>query len=131
MQLLLFGLVLVVDQWIKGSVSSAATLNKGVAFGIGREGGGVVLLVLVGFGLLIFLWQLYRSQLRTSWSRYGWALIFAGAVSNLADRVRFGAVVDPIHLASWFPDLNLADVSLFVGVCCIGIELFRSSASHD
>ncbi len=42
-------------------------------------------------------------------------LIFAGAISNLIDRIRLGCVVDYIDLKFW-PVFNLADVYITVGV---------------
>jgi signal peptidase II len=42
------------------------------------------------------------------------ALVFAGAVANVVDRLRRGFVVDFIHLQHW-PVFNLADVFIVVG----------------
>jgi len=41
-----------------------------------------------------------------------------GAVGNLIDRVRLGRVTDFIHFPHW-PNFNVADSSIFVGVAII------------
>ncbi len=56
----------------------------------------------------------------------GETLVIAGAVSNLIDRLYYGAVIDFIHVSfnlNWdFPIFNLADIGIFIGVCYM---LFR------
>ena len=98
--------------------------NQGVAFGLGGDisavfiGATVVLLV----GFLAFLATRGRS---------GWlvwvpaALLLGGALGNLADRVREGAVTDFIDLPLW-PTFNLADVAIVVGVLLLLFDVERS-----
>ena len=98
--------------------------NKGVAFGIGGDISavfiGATIVVLLGF--LVFL---------ASRSRSGWmvwvpaALLIGGALGNLADRVRDGAVTDFIHLPLW-PTFNLADLAIVVGVLLLLLDVERS-----
>ena len=98
--------------------------NEGVAFGIGGDISavfiGATIVVLVGF--LIFL---------ASRSRSGWlvwlpaALLIGGALGNLADRVRDGAVTDFIDLPLW-PTFYLADVAITVGFCGLLLDVERS-----
>jgi signal peptidase II len=98
--------------------------NKGVAFGIGGDISaaliGVTIVVLVG--LLVFL----ATRAHGGW--LVWlpaALLLGGALGNLADRVRDGAVTDFIDLPLW-PTFNLADVSIVVGVLLLLIDVERS-----
>lgn len=54
----------------------------------------------------------------------GFALVFAGAVGNLFDRIVFGAVRDFICLEFInFPIFNVADICLTIGAILIGIWL--------
>lgn len=53
-------------------------------------------------------------------------LIFSGAVSNLADRIRLGCVVDYIDLKFW-PVFNLADVYITIGIIIIVINFIKKS----
>ena len=55
-------------------------------------------------------------------------LIFGGAVGNLIDRARFGAVVDfiDVYYRSWhWPAFNVADSAISVGVVLLALRLLR------
>jgi signal peptidase II len=59
-------------------------------------------------------------------------LIFGGAVGNLIDRARFGAVVDfvDVHYRGWhWPAFNVADSAITVGVALLAIRLLLRPAS--
>jgi len=61
-------------------------------------------------------------------------LIFGGAVGNLIDRARFGAVVDfvDVHWRTWhWPAFNIADSAITVGVVLLALRLLteRSATS--
>jgi signal peptidase II len=98
--------------------------NEGVAFGLGGDISAAfiaaTIVLLVGF--LVFL---------ATRGRGGWmvwlpaALLLGGALGNLADRVRDGAVTDFIDLPLW-PTFNLADVSIVVGVLLLLLDVERS-----
>jgi signal peptidase II len=51
-------------------------------------------------------------------------LVLGGAVGNLADRVRAGAVVDFIDLGIW-PVFNVADIGLTIGIGLLMLEAIR------
>jgi signal peptidase II len=59
-------------------------------------------------------------------------LIFGGAIGNLIDRMRFGAVVDfvDLHFRGYhWPAFNVADSAISVGVALLAFRLlFRPSA---
>jgi len=46
-----------------------------------------------------------------------------GAISNLADRVRLGAVVDFIRVRGWPTDFNIADAGIRIGVVAFVVAL--------
>src|SRR5437899_11015379 len=59
-------------------------------------------------------------------------LIFGGAVGNLIDRARFGAVVDfvDVHYRGWhWPAFNVADSAITVGVALLAIRLLGERTS--
>jgi signal peptidase II len=63
--------------------------------------------------------------------RLSLGLIFGGAVGNLIDRARFGAVVDfvDVHWRTWhWPAFNLADSAISVGVALLALRLLRERA---
>lgn len=50
------------------------------------------------------------------------SLIFAGAFSNLIDRLRFGGVIDFLNLA-YLPAFNLADLYISIGAMLLFLSL--------
>jgi signal peptidase II len=100
--------------------------NKGVAFGLGGDIPAVVIgaTILVLLGLLVFL----AARSRTGWLIWLPAgLLIGGALGNLADRVRDGAVTDFIDLPLW-PTFNLADVAIVAGVLLLLFDVERSES---
>jgi signal peptidase II len=92
------------------------TRNKGVAFGA-LEGGGVLVAVLIGVALVLVLGYFAVNAARPLlWLPVG--MLVGGALGNLADRAREGAVIDFIDPIAW-PAFNLADVSIVVGVAVL------------
>ncbi|HET8975106.1 MAG TPA: signal peptidase II [Solirubrobacterales bacterium] len=90
------------------------TRNKGVAFGM-ADGVSPVLIgatMLLLLGLLVYLGGRGRVGVAI-WLPAG--LLIGGALGNLADRVRDGAVTDFVDLPFW-ATFNLADVAIVAGV---------------
>ena len=94
--------------------------NTGVTFGMFADSaaGAVWALVLIKAGVVAFLgWWLWRSVARLEVVALG--LIIGGALGNIADRLRIGAVVDFLdaHYGGWhWPTFNMADVAIVSGV---------------
>ncbi len=59
--------------------------------------------------------------------------MLGGAVGNLIDRVRLGYVVDFVHVY-WrqhqWPDFNVADSAITVGVTLLVFDILRSSGAR-
>jgi len=98
---------------VLGPLTLTLSHNRGVAFGF-ADGGGLALIVLT-LGVLAFVGALFaRNATRPGmWVAVG--LLAGGALGNLVDRVRNGAVTDFVSLGPW-PPFNLADVAITVGV---------------
>ena len=100
--------------------------NKGVAFGLGGDISAVLIgaTIVVLVGLLVFL----AARAQGGWRVWlPAALLLGGALGNLADRGRDGAVIDFIDLPLW-PTFNLADVSIVVGVLLLLLDVERLGA---
>ncbi|WP_082132068.1 signal peptidase II [Sphingomonas paucimobilis] len=97
-----------------------AGMNRGVAFGLATSTHPLLLVAIaaaISTALAIMI-RRAASRLR----QVGLAAILGGAVGNIADRVRFGAVRDLIdfHWGSWhWPTFNLADSFIFAGLVLI------------
>ena len=91
--------------------------NKGIALSIPLQGWlQIVVILVVLFGGGFFIWKNFDlSQIKYQLIISG---ILGGAIGNLIDRFKHGAVVD--YIAIWkFPVFNFADTCIFVGVCFI------------
>jgi signal peptidase II len=99
-------------------------LNDGAAFSNFR--GSQVVLSLIAFGALIMLGVMaWRTRPEQRLQRVAYALIAGGALGNLIDRLRDGAVTDfvrwRIHEHRW-PIFNVADVALVIGIALLVLE---------
>ena len=99
------------------------TWNPGTAFSLFRALGEASPYIMVGITLVItlmlFLYLVHRAE---SYERVPLIFIIGGALGNLVDRVRFGAVIDflDFHIgAHHWPSFNVADIFI-----CVGIGLF-------
>ncbi len=100
--------------------------NRGVTFGLlgGFGTSGHVVLALVALAVVAALAVWLRRAERLSVA-LALGAIAGGAVGNVADRIRYGAVVDFIHAHafgwSWYV-FNLADAAIVCGVAALVID---------
>jgi signal peptidase II len=89
------------------------TRNTGVAFGA-FQGAGLLVAILIGVSLTLLLgYFVLHRDMPLLWLPVG--LLLGGALGNLADRARDGAVIDFIDPVAW-PAFNLADACIVIGV---------------
>jgi signal peptidase II len=108
--------------------------NTGAAFSFLADASGwqkwifVALAVIVGAGLVTWMSRLKgRRQWLLSCSL---ALILAGAIGNVIDRLRIGHVVDFILVYwnnSYFPAFNVADSAITVGAAFLLLDAWLES----
>jgi signal peptidase II len=92
------------------------TRNTGVAFGA-FQGGGALVAVLIGLSLALLLgYFAFHRERPWLWLPVG--LLLGGALGNLADRAREGAVIDFIDPVGW-PAFNVADTCIVIGVLAL------------
>ncbi|HEV7807636.1 MAG TPA: signal peptidase II [Solirubrobacteraceae bacterium] len=136
----LFAAVVAADQAVKALVTSSLARgeerdvvagiklvnvrNSGVAFGQLQNGGAIVSIV-IAVALLALLAYFVRNGSRP-WIWLPTGLLLGGAVGNIVDRVREGAVVDFVKLPYW-PAFNVADSAITVGVIVLLIVIERGS----
>jgi len=104
----------------------ALVYNPGVTFGLGGGAGPLLLSALaiaIAAGLLVWLRRIDSPLLAVAVGG-----IMGGAVGNVVDRLRFGAVVDfldvyiPGSTLPHWPTFNIADSAIVVGVTLIVID---------
>jgi signal peptidase II len=109
---------------VLGPLTLTLAHNSGVAFGLASGGGA--LLIALSVAALTFVAVLFaRNPARPRmWLAVG--LLAGGAIGNLIDRVRAGAVTDYIDVLSW-PPFNLADVAITLGVLVLVLTYLREA----
>jgi signal peptidase II len=138
-------LVLALDQWTKRMILDrfepyeehillpmldiVRWHNEGAAWSFLSDAGGwqrwffTALGIVVSGGILIWLRQLpAKGQGRVA---AGLALVIAGALGNVIDRVHLGYVVDfiKVHYGGWiFPAFNVADSAITIGAGLIILD---------
>ena len=102
--------------------------NPGIAFGY-LEGHAATIIVTssVIVVLLLLAAVVVRHDRRWHWP---FALLGAGAVGNLLDRIWMGSVTDFIRLPHW-PAFNFADICIVTGVCLLILNLVRQPERHE
>ncbi|HEY5196889.1 MAG TPA: signal peptidase II [Solirubrobacteraceae bacterium] len=90
--------------------------NDGVAFSV-SAGGPTLVLIVIGIAVAAIVGYFATHHDRPLiWLPTG--MMVGGAVGNLVDRIRLGAVTDFIKLPHW-PAFNLADTSITLGVVAL------------
>lgn len=107
--------------------------NYGVSFGMLSHPSSNVPYFLIAVALVIisvmigWLWQCRDTMLSLAIG-----LVIGGALGNVIDRFRFGAVADffDVHIMGWhWPAFNIADSSIFIGVAILLWDgLFRAKS---
>jgi signal peptidase II len=106
--------------------------NQGVTFGLLRQEGASGPWLLAGMALaVVLLLGLWMRRAERKLTALALGAIAGGAVGNVLDRIRFGAVVDFLHLHaygySWYV-FNVADSAVVCGVAVLVLEgLFPGS----
>ena len=138
-------IVIVLDQATKGLVRHNVVIgehkdvflgidivhvqNEGVAFNQ-LGGGGTLVSIVVGAALLALL-AYFATHLNKPLVWLPTGMLLGGALGNIIDRIRYGAVTDFIKLPAW-PAFNLADASITLGVLVLlyVIERQRDGAAR-
>lgn len=87
--------------------------NHGVAFGAFAGGGTIVALIIAAALVALVVWFVRHTGTPLAWLPVG--LLLGGAVGNIFDRIRDGAVTDFIKFPAW-PAFNVADIAITFGV---------------
>src|SRR5262245_249895 len=117
---------------IPGLFRLSYATNRGVAFSLFADSQFDIRWVLSAVSLIAALCvfsYFRRVPADKSWLNVSLALLMAGIIGNMIDRVRLGEVVDFIELHwrdlySW-PTFNIADSAICVGAVLLALEMLR------
>jgi len=133
---IVLAVVVAVDQGVKAWITAALergerrdllplvdlvnSRNTGVAFGL-LEDRGALVGIAVGLAVAALLVFFARNARQSAlWFPVG--MLLGGAVGNVIDRVREGAVIDFLKLPAW-PAFNVADAAITVGVVVLFVVI--------
>jgi signal peptidase II len=115
---------------VEGFVTLTLVMNPGLAFGLlgNVPSGWRWLVAVLSVAALLVLARVALRVLPEGGrlDRAAIGLIFGGAIGNLIDRLRFGAVVDfvDLHVKGYhWPAFNVADSAITVGVILLAARL--------
>ena len=114
---------------IPGFFDLIYTENPGIAFGQLQEGGNFGRWLFVGLAVAAAVAVLYyflRTPRNDDRILGSCALLLAGIVGNLVDRVRFGYVIDfiALHAGQYhWPTFNIADAAITIGAILFAYDL--------
>lgn len=102
--------------------------NYGMSFGVFNDGQGSMAMVLTIVPCLIafafFVWMIFTESRVVA---IALALVVGGAIGNVIDRVRFGAVIDfmDFHIGDLhWPAFNVADMCVVIGIFILLMHSF-------
>lgn len=135
---LLIGTLILSDQFIKNailknSVNITISQNLQIISSLNKQAAGstpipqsIILIVNLAIVILLIRWLLSPQQpIKPRWAL---SLIIAGGLSNLIDRIIYGATID--YIAAYAMQANLADIYITFGVIIILISILRQSRQN-
>lgn len=105
------------DVQVAGAVGLTHVWNSGIAFGL-FSGRTTLIAIATAVAVAALLAWFARAGARHPLLPVAFGLLLGGSLSNLADRLRIGYVVDYLELPHW-PSFNLADVAIFAGIAVL------------
>lgn len=128
-KLFMYGSYKVID----GFFSLVYVMNPGAAFGFLAEAPEIFrylfFISVTVLAVLLIIYYILKSKSQDVLIVISLTLIFGGAVGNLIDRIRFGAVVDflDFYIGAWhWPAFNVADSAISVGAVLMIWEMLVS-----
>lgn len=120
---------------INGFLNLVMVWNTGISFGMFSDNSNmdssrtmslifITLSLVISLTLIVWL-ALARSRLLA----FGLSLVVGGAIGNIIDRIRFGAVADfvDVHVSGYhWPAFNLADSCIAIGALFLVIDTLTS-----
>ena len=101
--------------------------NTGVSFGMMSMSSEMGVIMLIGLSLSVSIGMLiWLAMTNNFWTGLALGLITGGAIGNVIDRIRFGAVVDFLDFhynGMHWPAFNVADICISLGAFIIVLTM--------
>ncbi len=111
--------------------------NYGAAFSFLSDSGGwqrwFFSIIAVTISVLL-VWWLKRLPATNKILCSAYALVLAGAIGNLYDRIAYGYVIDFLHVyyENWhFPVFNIADCAICIGAALLLFDAFTGESPKE
>lgn len=101
--------------------------NEGISFGLfaGTETLPMATILTIVGGAITLFFAVWLLRCERGFPVVPLAMIVAGGIGNIWDRLRFGAVIDflDFHVSGWhYPAFNIADVCITVGIALVVLD---------
>ncbi|OPY10992.1 MAG: Lipoprotein signal peptidase [Syntrophus sp. PtaB.Bin001] len=147
--LITVGLVVLLDQITKSLIVSNFLLhesmpvvdglfnityvrNPGAAFGFMSGASpafrGIFFSLVTLIAVSLILYHLVKNRIADPFLAFALALVVAGALGNLLDRLRYGEVIDflDVYISGYhWPAFNIADTAISIGAVFLIVEMVR------
>lgn len=111
---------------VTGFFNLMLVYNRGISFGLLDSEAALLPWLLSGLAVAIVIGLVvWLRQIEGRWPAVAVGLIVGGAVGNIIDRLRLGAVIDflDLHWAGFhWPAFNLADSAITLGVVLLLVD---------
>ncbi|MFM8801852.1 MAG: signal peptidase II [Tagaea sp.] len=105
--------------------------NYGVSFGMFNSGSSEAAYIFVGLAAaIVAVLGVWLAKAENGLILTALGLVIGGAIGNVVDRLRYGAVFDflDFHAFGWhWPAFNVADAAITCGVACLFWDAFVGS----
>jgi signal peptidase II len=121
---------------VRGFLNIVNVTNTGAAFGSFKNNNAFFIVVSCA-ALLVVVTLLVRHRSRDPWRDLSLALLLAGILGNLSDRLLYGHVFDfllfdlHVPLAHPWPAFNVADSCICIAVLCFVVHSLRPAKTAE
>ena len=91
-----------------------------------------VMMIALALGISLWVWRWITRSPHGRWAQVSAGLLIGGALGNVIDRIRFGAVVDFLDFQrlGFFPWVfNVADSAITIGVVFLLLDSLRKESA--
>ena len=87
-----------------------------------------LLIIISGFIILGLFIYIKKNKPKNRWEKYGYSLVFAGALGNFLERIIVGSVTDFLDFKIFnydYPIFNFADCFIVIGIFMLLVDTWR------